>query len=208
MEITRRRVGRPFAARPAGTVTWHTPHCAVLGAPVLSSGMPPPKRNRVDQSIPSSSATSVGAPPSMAARILAGVSAGFGWLMCTLATGAVAAFAALVMGVRPSWTILLLTIPLTLVLNFCGCLHARWVGSVAALAVLLAGAYAACLVAVARVAAATGYPFGEAFRTGGIGLTLQVAKLGLSAASVLLYAGAAVLAAILATWLAREPSRR
>jgi vitamin B12 transport system permease protein len=144
----------------------------------------------------------------VAARTLSGASTGFGWLMCTLATGAVAAFAALVMGVRPSWTVLLLTIPLTLVLKFCGCLYQRWAGSVAALAVLLAGAYAACLVAIARVAAATGYPFGEAFRTGGIGLTLQVAKLGLSAASVLLYAGAAVLAAIIATWLVREPSRR
>lgn len=126
--------------------------------------------------------------------------------MCTLATGAVAAFAALVLGVRPSWTILLLAIPLTLVLKFCGCLHARWAGSVAALAVLLAGAYAECLVAIARVAAATGYPFGEALRTGGLGLTLQVARLGLSAASVLLYAGGAVLAAILATWLVRPRS--
>lgn len=123
--------------------------------------------------------------------------------MCTLAAGAVAAFAALVMGVRPSWMILLLAIPLTLALRFCGCLQTRLAGSVAALAVLLAGAYAASLVAIARVAAATGYPFGEAFRTGGIGLTLQVAKLGFSAASVLLYAGAAVLAAIVATWLAR-----
>jgi len=165
--------------------------------------MPSPKRNRVDQSIPSPSAAPAHRSRSALARISAGITAGFGWLMCTLATGAVAAFAALVLGVRPSWMILLLAIPLTLVLKFCGCLYARWAGSVAALAVLLAGAYAASLVAVARVAAATGYPFGEAFRTGGIGLTLQVAKLGLSAASVLLYAGAAVLAAILATWLAR-----
>ena len=162
--------------------------------------MPSPKRNRVDQSFSSYPVT-----PAVA-RISTAVATAFGWLMCTLATGAVAAFAALVMGVRPSWTILLLTIPLTLVLKFCGCLYARWAGSVAALAVLLAGAYAACLVAIARVAAATGYPFGEAFRTGGIGLMLQVAKLGLSAASVLLYAGAAVLAVILATWLVRPRS--
>jgi vitamin B12 transport system permease protein len=169
--------------------------------------MPSPKRNRVDQSIPSSSAASARTSRSALARIAAGITAGFGWLMCTLATGAVAAFAALVMGVRPSWMILLLAIPLTLVLKFCGCLYARWAGSVAALAVLLAGAYATCLVAVARVAAATGYPFGEAFRTGGIGLMLQVAKLGLSAASVLLYAGAAVLAVILATWLARPSAQ-
>jgi vitamin B12 transport system permease protein len=170
--------------------------------------MPSPKRNRVDQSIPSPAAASARTSPPAVARILAVATAGFGWLMCTLATGAVAAFAALVLGVRPSWLILLLAIPLTLVLKFCGCLYARWAGTVAALAVLLAGAYAACLVAIARVAAATGYPFGEAFRTGGIGLTLQVAKLGLSAASVLLYAGAAVLAAIVATWLVRPATRR
>jgi hypothetical protein len=155
----------------------------------------------MDQSIPSPSGVS--ASRSALARISAALVTAFGWLMCTLATGAVAAFAALILGVRPSWMILLLTIPLTLALKFCGCLEARWAGSVAALAVLLAGAYAASLVAIARIAAATGYPFGEAFRTGGIGLTLQVAKLGLSAASVLLYAGAAVLAAIVATWLAR-----
>src|SRR6185312_2103751 len=167
--------------------------CAVCGTPVLSSGMPPPRKNRVDQSLPSASATAVRESPSAVARIMAGVTAAFGWLMCTLATGAVAAFAALVLGIRPSWMILLLTIPLTLVLKFCGCLYARWAGSVAALAALLAGA--------------TGYPFGQALRTGGIGLTLQVAKLGLSAASVLVYAGAAVLAAIVATWLARPSAR-
>jgi vitamin B12 transport system permease protein len=126
--------------------------------------------------------------------------------MCTLATGAVAAFAALVIGLRPSWLVLLLAVPLTIVLKFCGCLHARWAGIVAALGVLLAGGYAACLVAVAQVSAATGYPFGQAFRTGGVGLMLQVAKLGLSAASVLLYAGAAVLAAIIATWLVKPRS--
>lgn len=180
---------------------------AVCGTPVLSSGMPLPRKNRVDQSLPSASVTAARESPSVLARIMAGVTAAFGWLMCTLATGAVAAFAALVLGIRPSWLILLLTIPLTLVLKFCGCLYARWAGSVAALAALLAGAYAASLVAIARVAAATGYPFGQAFRTGGIGLTLQVAKLGLSAASVLIYAGAAVLAAIVATWLVRPAAR-
>ncbi len=169
--------------------------------------MPSPRKNRVDQSLSSASATAARESPSVLARIMAGVAAGFGWLMCTLATGAVAAFAALVMGIRPVWMILLLTIPLTLVLKFCGCLYTRWAGSVAVLAVLLAGTYAACLVAVARVAAATGYPFGQAFRTGGLGLTLQVAKLGLSAASVLVYAGAAVLAAIIATWLASSGDR-
>lgn len=124
--------------------------------------------------------------------------------MCTLAAGAVAAFAALVFGIRPSWFILLLAIPLTLALKLCGSLIAHWAAPVAVVAVLLAGFYAACLFAIVRIAAATGFPFGLAFRTGGIGLTVQVAKLGLNALSVLVYAGAAVLAAAFANWLVRR----
>jgi vitamin B12 transport system permease protein len=137
------------------------------------------------------------------ARVASSLIAGFGWLMCTLATGAVAAFATLVADIRPCWLILSLAAPLTLVLKFCGCLYGRWAGATAAGAILLAGFYAACLVAIVRVAAATGFPFGQALRTGGIGLVLQVAKLGLSAVSILVYAGAAVLAALLASYLAR-----
>lgn len=123
--------------------------------------------------------------------------------MCTLATGALAAFVALVIGIRPSWVILVLALPLAWVLNLCGRLVARWTGVIAALAVLLAGFYAECLVAVARIAAAIGFPFGLAFRTGGIGLTLQVAELGLDALSILAYTAAAVAATIVATWLAQ-----
>ena len=142
------------------------------------------------------------------ARVVGGLTSAFGWLMCTLATGALAAFAALVVGIRPSWLILVLALPLALVLNLCGCLVARWAAAIAALAVLLAGFYATCLVAIARIAAVAGFPFGEAFRTGGIGLTLQVAELGLDALSILVYAAAAVAAAILATWLAHPPAWR
>jgi len=126
--------------------------------------------------------------------------------MCTLAAGAVAAFAAIVLGVRPSWPILVLALPLTLMLKACGCMSTRGSAAIAVIAVLLAGFYATCLVAVARIAATTGYAFGEAFRTGGIGLVLQVAELGLDALAVLVYAGAAVIAAIFAAWLARSRS--
>ena len=139
---------------------------------------------------------------SRTARVTAAITAAFGWLMCTLAAGAVAAFAALVLGIQPSWLMLVLAIPLAAILKFCGCLVARRAGPVAAAAVLLAGFYATCLVAVARIAAATGFPFGEAFRTGGVGLTLLVAKLGLDALSILVFAGAAVVGALTATWLA------
>lgn len=142
-----------------------------------------------------------------AARLLATLTSAFGWLMCTLATGAVAAFAALVLGTRPCWLILVLALPLTLVLKTCGCLHVRWPAVVAVFAVLVAGFYATCLVAVARIAAVTGFPFGQAFRTGGAGLTLQVAMLGLDALDVLVFAAAAAIAASFGAWLARTRRR-
>ena len=137
------------------------------------------------------------------ARAIAVLTSAFGWLMCTLAAGAVAAFAAIVFDVRPCWIILVLALPLTVVLKLCGCLLPRSAAVVAALAVLVAGCYADCLVAIARIAAVTGFPFGQAFHVGGIGLMLQVAELGLSAVSVLAFAGAAAAAAIVAAWLAR-----
>ena len=160
-----------------------------------------------DSAIHQSAAASTRATRSNAAGALAALTSAFGWLMCTLATGAVAAFTALVLDMRPCWPILVLALPLTLVLKMCGCLHVRWPAAVAALAVLLAGSYAICLVAVARIAAATGFPFGQAFRIGGIGLTLQVGMLGLDALGVLVYAAAAVAAAMLATWLTRTAAR-
>ncbi|MGH8111899.1 MAG: hypothetical protein ACREPF_00435 [Rhodanobacteraceae bacterium] len=155
----------------------------------------------MDQSPPSSTGAPARTARSALARAAVTATACFGWLMCTLATGAVAAFAALVADIHPNWFVLVLAIPLTLVLKVCGCLRDRWAGPVAAAAVILAAFYAICLVAIARVAAATGFPFGEAFATGGVGLILQVGKLGLSAASLLVYAGAALLAALVATWL-------
>ncbi len=123
--------------------------------------------------------------------------------MCTLAAGAIAAFAGLLVGTRPAWPLLVLALPLVFVLKLCGCLDHRLAAPIAALAVLLAGFYAECLTAVARIAAVLGFPFGLAFRTGGPGLTLQVAELSLNVVAVLIYAAAAVLAAIAATRLTR-----
>lgn len=157
---------------------------------------------RVDDSASPLPVAPTRAPNMTLARALGSLTTAFGWLMCTTATGAVAAFAAIVSGIRPGWLVLLLAVPLTLVLKLCGCLQTRRAWPVAALAVLSAGFYATCLVALARIAAVTGFPFGQALRTGGFGLLLQVAKLGLSASSILVYAGAAVLAAIVATWSA------
>jgi hypothetical protein len=147
-------------------------------------------------------------PGTILARAAGAITAAFGWLMCTLAAGAVAAFASMLLGIRPCWLILLLALPLTWILRQCGCLYARLAGPVAALAVLVAAFYAVSLVAIARIAAVTGYSFGAAFHTGGVGLTLQVAELGLDAKAVLVYAVAAIIAALLATRLARRSSRR
>lgn len=142
------------------------------------------------------------------ARIVSMLASAFGWLMCSLAAGAAAAFAALAYGMRPSWAILVLALPLTWLLKVCGCLQPRWAAPVAAAAVLLAGFYAEMLAAVTRIAAATGFPFGLAFRTAGVQLTLNVAELGLNALSVLVYAAAAVAAAVVGAWLARPSTRR
>lgn len=161
-------------------------------------------RSGVEQTLPSSSDNPAHTARRTRIGVPAAVASTFGWLMCTLATGAIAAFVSLVTGVRPSWLVLLLALPLTLVLRLSGCLYARWAPPLAAGAVLLAGAYAASLAAVARIASATGFPFGQAFRTGGLALTLQVARLGLDVASVLVYAVAAVLAAALASRLTRR----
>ena len=147
---------------------------------------------------------SVHSASTLVGRVLGCLTSVFGWLMCTLAAGAVAAFAAIVLGVRPGLPILVLALPLTLMLKACGCLSTRGSAAIAVIAVLLAGFYATCLVAVARIAATTGYAFGEAFRTGGVGLMLQVAELGLDALTVLVHAGAAVIAAAFAAWLARS----
>ena len=163
---------------------------------------------RLDDSVSMPPATaSVHTAGTLFGRVLGCLTSAFGWLMCTLAAGAVAAFAAIVFGVRPCWPILVLALPLTLVLKACGCMAMRGSAAIAVIAVLLAGFYATCLVAVARIAAATGFPFGEAFHTGGIGLVLQVAALGLDALAVLVYAGAAVIAAAFAAWLTRPPAR-
>lgn len=158
----------------------------------------------MDPSIETAPAAAARAARSTRAGVAAGVSAVIAWLVCTLAAGALAAFGALVAGIRPSWLMLVLAIPLTVVLRYCGCLRAPWAAAVAALAVLVAGFYAANLTAVARIAGTLGFTFGQAFRTGGVGLTLQVAELGLDALAIAVYAVAAVLAALVTLRLARR----
>ncbi len=132
----------------------------------------------------------------------------FAWLMCTLATGAVAALVALWFEVQACWPLLALTAPLVWVLGLCGSLHRRHAAWSAAAAVLLAAVYASCLTALARVAAATGYTFGDALRTGGLALVWQVARLGLDVMSVLGFAAATVLGAALAVRLRGRGERR
>lgn len=139
------------------------------------------------------------ARPPLAPRIARALLSAFAILMCALALGAVVALLALFIGVRPCWWMLPGAIVLTWILRATGSLGGRLAPGLAALSVLLAGAYAECLTAIARVAAITGASFSEAWHLGGTALTWQVAELGLSPMSVLVYAAAAIIAA----WMVR-----
>lgn len=132
-------------------------------------------------------------------RMLRALLAVFAVLMCALALGAVIALLTLFSGIRPCWWMLPGAVALTWILRGTGSLHGRLAPVFSAFAVLLGGAYAECLTAIARVSAITGASFSEAWRLGGAALTWQVAELGLSPVSVLVYAAAAILAA----WMAR-----
>ena len=122
----------------------------------------------------------------------------FAVLVCALALGAVIGLVALFARISPCWPMLLGAPVLTWVLRASGSLRIRFAPLFAALAVLLAGAYAECLDAIARISAVTGASFSEAWHLGGAAFALQVAELGLSPLSVLVYAVAAIFAAYLA----------
>lgn len=123
----------------------------------------------------------------------------FAMLMCALALGAVVALLALFSGIGPCWWMLPGALVLSWILRATGSLGGRLGPGIAAFAVLLAGVYAECLTSVARVAAITGASFSEAWHLGGAALTWQVAELGLSPLSVLVYAAAAIIAGWMAT---------
>jgi hypothetical protein len=147
------------------------------------------------------------APPvraPLAPRIARALLSAFAILMCALAVGAVVALLALFTGVRPCWWMLPGAAVLTWILRVTGSLGGRLAPGLAAFAVLLAGAYAECLTAIARVAAITGASFSEAWHLGGTALTWQVAELGLSPLSVLVYAAAAIIAAWMSTTKASD----
>jgi hypothetical protein len=139
----------------------------------------------------------------LAPRIARVLISAFAVLMCALALGAVVALLALFMDIGPCWWMLPGGILLTWILRATGSLAGRSAPGLAAFAVLLAGAYAECLTAIARVAAITGASFSEAWHLGGAALTWQVAELGLSPVSVLVYAAAAIIAGWIATRRAR-----
>lgn len=136
---------------------------------------------------------------SLASRTARALLAAFAVLMCALALGAVIALLALFTGIRPCWWMLPGAVLLTWILRGTGSLRNLIAPAIAAFAVLLAGAYAECLTAIARVSAITGATFSEAWHLGGAALTSQVAELGLSPVSVLVYAAAAIIAG----WMAR-----
>jgi hypothetical protein len=122
----------------------------------------------------------------------------FAVLACALALGAVIGLIALFARISPCWPMLLGAPVLTWVLRASGSLRLPFAPLFAAAAVLLAGAYAECLDAIARISAVTGATFSEAWHLGGAAFALQVAELGLSPLSVIVYAVAAIAAAYFA----------
>lgn len=120
-------------------------------------------------------------------------------LMCALALGAVVALVSLFIGIHPCWLMLIGAPSLIVVLRATGSLSVNAAPAVAVVAILLASVYAECLSAVARVAAITGATFAESLRLGGLALTWQVAELGLSPLSILIYAAATVIGVVIAT---------
>jgi len=141
---------------------------------------------------------------SPALRIARVLLAAFAVLMCALALGAVVALLSLFAHIRPCWPMLIGAPLLIWILHGTGSLRGRIAPAVAAFAVLLAGTYAECLTAIARVSATTGASFSEAWHLGGAGLMLQVAELGLSPLSVLVYAAAMIIAGGMATRSTRQ----
>lgn len=140
------------------------------------------------------------APSSITARLLRGVLSVLATLMCSLALGALIGLVSLIVDVRACWPMLIGAPLLTWVLRASGSLSGRAAPLAATAAVVLAGAYAEYLDAIARVAAVTGASFAESWHRGGAALMFQIAKLGLSPLSLLVYAAAALLAA----WMAKK----
>ena len=138
-------------------------------------------------------------PPSIGARFVQIALSLLAILLCASALGAVLGLAAVFIGVSPCWPMLVGAPVLTWVLRASGSLRLPAAPLFAVVAVLLAGAYAECLDAIVRISAVTGAAFAEAWHLGGGALTLQVAQLGLSPLSVLIY----TVAAIIAAWSAR-----
>ena len=124
----------------------------------------------------------------------------FAIVVCALALGAVIGLISLFGRVSPCWPMLIGAPVLSWVLRASGSLRIPLAPLFVAIAVLMAAAYAECLDAIARISAVTGASFSEAWHLGGAAFTLQVAELGLSPLSVLVYAAAAIVAA----WMARR----
>lgn len=136
--------------------------------------------------------------PSAVARAVHAIVSLFAIAVCALALGAVIGLISLFARISPCWPMLVGAPVLTWILRGTGSLRIPLASLFAAAAVLLASAYAECLDAIARISAVTGTSFSEAWHLGGGALTLQVAELRLSPLSVIVYAAAAIVAALMA----------
>jgi len=130
-----------------------------------------------------------------AARAIHIVLSLFAIVVCALALGAVIGLVSLFGHISPCWPMLLGAPVLAWILRASGSLRISLAPLFVAIAVLLAGAYAECLDAIARISAVTGASFSEAWRLGGASFTLQVAELALSPLSIIVYTAAAIIAA-------------
>jgi vitamin B12 transport system permease protein len=124
--------------------------------------------------------------------------------MLGLAAGAVWMVAALYAGHATSWLALPFAVVLAWTIRHWVQSPGRYAAMLAALAALLAALYVNLLMAGALIAANMGMGIVDALRTAGVGMLLQLARLGFSAADAGWYLVAAGLAAVLAS----RPTRR
>jgi vitamin B12 transport system permease protein len=124
--------------------------------------------------------------------------------MLGLAAGAVWMVVALYAGHATSWLALPFAVVLAWTIRHWVHSPGRYAAVLAAMAALLAALYVNLLMAGALIAANMGMGIVDALRTAGVGMLLQLARLGFSAADAGWYLVAAGLAAVLAS----RPTRR
>lgn len=126
-----------------------------------------------------------------------GLAAGAVWMLAAVSLGQVAAWLALPAG----WLLA------TAMRHWVYPGHRLGAATLAAAATLLAAIYVSVLIAAARIAGSMGIGLVEALRTAGVGMLLELARLGLSRGAALWFFAGIVLAAILGARPLRRPAQ-